>query len=317
MLLLAGFRYQVGTDYGNYERAFVEEIFWFPEQGFRLVIKLLKNLNFSAQGYFFVLAFLIQILIIKSIKKYSDNKEGFYLSLFFYISLYYFNHSMNTIRQFIAIAIFLLNINNVIERRFFRYNIYFIIMFLFHQSSIIFYPIYFIYNILSKLTNAPIKRNLLLIVSFMLMFVKFDQIVIDLLATYGDKWNYSYYATWGADEYLKYDLSWKMLLVLLGKFILILWIINNKQAFIKNKQQEVLFNLFFIGVILTFPLYPMLIFRRLLFYINIIEILIYPLFIQRKKHAKIIFIIYSLIFYFANLLEGFSSPLPYSIRGFF
>lgn len=318
MLLIAGFRYEVGTDYWRYELAYTEDFFWFPEVGLKIIVNLLKDLNISVQGYFFILALFIQMLIIKSIKKYSPGEEVFYLALFFFISLYYFNHSMNLIRQFIALGVFMLNIENIIHRRFFKYNIYFGLMFLIHQSSVLLYPFYFIPFIFLKIINNRISRNIILFISFVLMFVKFDTFIIDILAEYGRY--YSYYAVWGAENYLDYDLSWQMALVMIAKLVLSFWIINNKEKFVNNRQHEVLFCIYFIGVILTFPLYPMLIFRRLLYPINIVEIIVYSLFIQQRQDrlalTKIIFIVYSIIFYFAHLLSGFSSPLPYDIRLF-
>lgn len=316
MLLIAGLRYNVGTDYKNYERSFLNFEFWFSDTAFIWITKVIKYLGFSVQGYFFVIALLIQVLIFKSLKKYTTDFRTFLLSVFFFITLYYFNNSMNTLRQFIAIGIFLLNIENIINRKFLRYNMLFIIMFLFHTSSIIFYPLYFLYKSLNPFIRNAKYMNIILIVSFLLMFVKFDKVIEGLILKYGESFNYTYYATWGADSYLKYDLSWQLLVVLITKFILSLWIVNNKQKFIYNKRDEVLFSIFFIGLVLTFPLYPMLIFRRLLFYINIIEVIIYAMFAKEKSINFYVFVIYSIIFYIVNLLAGFATPLPYTIRIF-
>ncbi|WP_430074640.1 EpsG family protein [Priestia aryabhattai] len=316
LLLVAGLRYNVGTDYLNYERAYNNSDFWFSEIGFIWISKVMKYLGFSSQLYFFAIALLIQVLVFKSLKKYTENSRVFYLSIFFFITLYYFNHSMNTLRQFIAIGIFMLNVENIIKRNFLKYNFFFIVAFLFHTSSIVFYPLYFLCKMSNKVIHMPKIRNALLIISFALMFVRFDGLIQNLVLKYASDYTYVYYATWGADSYIAYDLSWQMMLVLVSKFILSLWIINNINVFTNTRTQKVIFNIFFIGLILTFPLYPMLIFRRFLFYINIFEIIVYAIFAHANKRAFFLFVIYAIIFFIVNLLSGFSAPLPYTIRIF-
>jgi len=315
MLLIAGFRYMVGTDYANYEAAFVSSLFWYSDLGFTYFTKLMQFLNLSPQAYFFTIALLIQVIIFFSLRKLTDTKSIFYISIFFYITLYYFNNSMNTLRQFIAIGIFIYNINNIINKRFISYTLLSGLMFLFHSSSIIFYPLYFIINFLVKLTKNKNLMYVLLMISFLLMFVRFDTIITNIIV--GLKIEaYQYYVTWGAQSYLQYELSWKLFVVLLIKLILSYWIIKEKDSLINNKKDEKLFAIFFFGLLLTFPLYPMLIFRRLLFYINIIEVIIYANFVKTTKMRIFIFILYAVIFYFINLLSGFATPLPFKLRFF-
>ncbi|MFD9624838.1 EpsG family protein, partial [Peribacillus muralis] len=116
LLLVAGFRYDVGTDYLSYENSFLYGQYWYPEIGFRLLIDFFKGLGLTPQMIFFMLALLIQLLIIKGIKVNCGNSQLVYWCLFFYITLYYFNHSLNIIRQFIAIGVFLINIRNIVDK---------------------------------------------------------------------------------------------------------------------------------------------------------------------------------------------------------
>ncbi|MRG85071.1 EpsG family protein [Salinibacillus xinjiangensis] len=311
MALIASVRYYVGTDYWKYEEGYINNDFWFPEVGLKVVANIFHFFNLDVQLFFLAIAISIQLLIVKSLREYSENnREILVYALFFFITFYYFNHSMNIIRQYIAIGILFLNFNNIVEKKFIKYNIYFVFMLLFHQSSIILYPVYFIPRLFKKVINNRSYRNIALLLSFGLMFVRFDELITSILLKFGGR--FSYYAKWGAEKYLEYDLSWKMLIVLIVKLIITLWIVNNKEKFIKTKKQEVLFTIYFFGMVLTFILYPMLIFRRLLMYINIVEIVIYALFIQKQsKHGKMILISWALMYYFAHLLSGFSDPLPY------
>ncbi|EMJ6443316.1 MULTISPECIES: EpsG family protein [Bacillus] len=313
VLLLAGFRYGVGTDYYSYERMYTEGRVWFSEPGLVYIMDFMKFLGIPVQIFFLVIAFLIQYLIYKAIKHYSDTREVYYMAVFFYISLYYFNTSLNTIRQFIAMGLFLINVNNIINKKFIKYNLMFIVTIMFHKSAIFFYPMYFLHNLVTRYINTNTKRVTLLVISFSLMFVRFDELIIKIISkVFGNQ--YSYYTEWASSQYLEYSLSWKMAVLLIVKLLLSIWLVSNKEKFIHLKKHEVIFGIYYISLILTFPLYPMLIFRRLLFYISITEIIIFALFIQKNPKAKIVFILFALSYYFANLLLGYSTPLPYEIR---
>jgi hypothetical protein len=318
LLLLAGFRYNVGTDYWRYEEAYVGGEAWFPEVGLKLIIYLLKSVNIDVQIYFFVLALFIQLLFLKGFKNFSVNqntfnyKEVLYYLIFFYVTLYYFNHSMNLIRQFIAMGLFLINIKYIVNKKFLKYNIIFFLMFIFHQTSLFLYPLYFLKGILYKIFNHSKKTVILLILSFLLMFVKFDKVIIDLIMMFGGR--YSYYAIWASDKYLKYELSPEVMVLLFVKLMLTVWMVINRRKFINNRYSRVVYGIFIVGALLTYPLYPMLIFRRLLFYINITEIFIFTLFALKDREARIILIIYSISLFFVNLIYGFSNPLPVNFR---
>ncbi|MFD9627724.1 EpsG family protein [Peribacillus muralis] len=176
------------------------------------------------------------------------------------------------------------------------------------------YPLYFLNRLINKITKNRILSIIMVLFSFCLMFVKFDEFISNLLTEYGGR--FSYYSTWGAEAYLKYDLSWQMILVLISKLLLSIWIIYNKKKFIKSKEQIIIFNLFYLSLLLLFPLSPMLIFRRLLYPINILEIFVYSFFVMHMKKAKLVLIIFSILYFLANLYSGFSQPLPYHLRIF-
>lgn len=310
MLLLAGFRYQVGTDYLAYADSFERLQFWYSEVGFIYFVELLRAFRFSSQGVFFVCAVLIQVLIFWFFKKYSVSKEVLFLSIFFYIALYYFQASMNVIRQFLAIGLFLLNVHHIIEKKWIRYHLVFFISLLFHSSALFFYPVYMIPK-LFQLINTTQKRLFVLTVAFLFIFVKVDQWVIQLLLQLP---SYEVYALYLSEQYLTYDLSWKMLVILVVKFFIYCWLILKKADYIHSKEQEVIFQLFFLAAILTFPLYPMLLFRRLLFYVTILEVLIFAYFAATNTRAKWVLVSFALVYYAAHLLSGFDTPLPYNIN---
>ncbi|WP_319204524.1 EpsG family protein [uncultured Ilyobacter sp.] len=305
LILIAGFRYNVGTDFWRYESAYLKEYIWFPELGLKYLISGLRYLSVPTQGFFLMTAFIIQYLIFRFLKK---NSRYFYWSVFLYITFYYYNHSLNLIRQFIAMAIFLYAIECILEKKFFKYNIFMFLVSLFHQSALVFYPIYF----LSKLKIKRRIKMYILTLSFLLMFVKFDKIVIEILKKIGGR--FAYYATWGVEKYLKYDLSWEIVSVLFLKFLMIFWLTKNLRDSILNKNEKTLYNIYFLTSCISFVLYPMLIFRRLLFYTNILEIIILPLFYNGSVKKRVVLISYALFYYFAHLLSGFSNPLPYILN---
>ena len=165
MVTVAAIRYGVGTDYWRYEQSFVTGLMWFPEHGVRVLVYLLRVFTARPQIFFVITSLLIHLMFRISFNKYAGSPLGAALCFFFYIALYYFNHSLNLVRQFIAMGIFLLNIDNILKRRFLRYNLSFVIMSLFHQSALVYYPLYFVVPHLGRITRPKLVRMLLLLFS--------------------------------------------------------------------------------------------------------------------------------------------------------
>lgn len=113
------------------------------EIGFLVLLKLVNSIG----GDFRIVLLICSLLIITpyyiAIRKYSPYAA---LSVIL-ILLTTYNQSLFVLRQHIAIAITIYSYQFVINRNFRKFAIAMVLAFLFHKSSIVFIPIYFIYGI--------------------------------------------------------------------------------------------------------------------------------------------------------------------------
>ena len=147
-VLVAMFRYNNGADYMMYYRLFknigYERIFSTVqgksiEQGFVLLVKFCSYISQEPFFTFGVIAFIIVYLIFKACLDTSDN---YLLSvILFFVTGVYFD-SFNGLRQYIAVAIFLLSLKYIISKDLKKYVLLIFLGFIFHRSIIFVAPIY-------------------------------------------------------------------------------------------------------------------------------------------------------------------------------
>lgn len=191
LFFISAFRYETGNDWYTYERIFdlsldIKTLFNNPtyylfflrdiEIGYRIFNSLVKNFGGSLQTVFFITGFFSFISLKKFIERNSNHKT---LSLLIYYSLFFFNFNMSIIRQGIALSIFLLSFNLIQDRKFFKYVLMIGLASLFHVSSLILFPIYFI----GKLKFSKNTYILVFIIGLLIRIVGFDLlgIVIKIL----------------------------------------------------------------------------------------------------------------------------------------
>ncbi len=167
-IFICGLRYNVGTDFENYQQ-------WFnyylsnkislksEEIGFGILIKLIQLFTRNPQFLFLTVAAIINILIILFIRKHT---KYFELGYFLFVALYFYYSTFNILRQWIAIAIFLYAIKYIYSRNIKKYLIFIFIACTFHKTAIIAIPIYFILNMKLNKKNIIIILLMILILYF-------------------------------------------------------------------------------------------------------------------------------------------------------
>ena len=142
LILFSGFRYNVGTDYKNYQDIFTYE-YGMKEIGYLPLIRFIKYELGGTQQLVFLLFSLFTILLIyKFIVRYSPYP---YLSIITYVTIApFYLASFSGIRHFLAISLFLYSIKYIIERK----KVLFFIMIFFgsifiHLSLLFLAPFYF------------------------------------------------------------------------------------------------------------------------------------------------------------------------------
>lgn len=152
-ILLAAFRYQVGTDFNNYHWMYnsyasmsTKEFFTSRELfygwGVWLISKMSKLIG-GERMFFGAFAFLILHFGIKGFEKY-ENVNWFLIVYSFLLGP--FSTGLNTMKQAVAMAIIFWGLNYVYKKNIVKYILCVILAVMFHTSAIIAIPIYFVYN---------------------------------------------------------------------------------------------------------------------------------------------------------------------------
>lgn len=144
---IVGFRYEVGVDWEGYKEAFLSiknNAFLsyddqYMEIGYFYINRFIASIGLSYEWMFFTVGFISWLFIFKSVPKLILP-----LLIFFLFVDEYFFWSMNGVRQFAAMSIFLVATREIINKRLLRYIILILIASLFHQTVLLFIPFYFI-----------------------------------------------------------------------------------------------------------------------------------------------------------------------------
>ncbi|TMW70550.1 EpsG family protein [Alteribacter natronophilus] len=146
LVVVSGLRINIGDTY-YYRHAFETNVFTLEDAvsqkdfGFAVMQYLLQQISGDAQILIFVTALITNVLIVMVLYKYS---RVFELSLYVYITSGLFLVSMNGIRQFLAAAIIFAATKYIMDGSWKKFTIVVLIASAFHQSALIFIPIYFI-----------------------------------------------------------------------------------------------------------------------------------------------------------------------------
>ena len=161
LVVVAGLRYFVGTDYLAYYtwpplswpgvlRAFLQ----LREGGFALLVKLSRS--FGDEGQYVILssALITVVLYCRTIYKYSDS---YMFSMLLYLLMGEWQGSFNAIRQYIGAAIIFSGHRFILERNFRKYCIVVFLAMMFHKTSVVMILPYFL------LTKKPSHGQLALL----------------------------------------------------------------------------------------------------------------------------------------------------------
>lgn len=172
MILVSGLRWETGVDHMNYFYVFTNILYnlnTHVEIGYKLLCEAILLFTEDMSVMFFVCSVITVTLTMISIKRSSSN---IFISTFLYIAMGFFFYSMNSIRHFIALAIFMFAFKYLKERKLLKYLIAIVIAAAFHKIALIAIPIYFIFNIKFKAYWYAIFSGALIVV-----FITHNQIL--------------------------------------------------------------------------------------------------------------------------------------------
>lgn len=184
LILVSGFRYKVGTDYGNYSEIFIYltggAIDFSGEAGFNTLMFLMKKISSNPQMMFMITSIIINIGFVIFMVKHSDN---IFLAMYFYITTFTYYLTMNGIRQYIASVVLVLGYECIVKGNFKKYLIYVIIACTFHSSAFMMIPVYFLVRRkCDSVSNIAIIFGTILA---MIFYIPFLELIFTLLKNTG------------------------------------------------------------------------------------------------------------------------------------
>lgn len=191
LVLIGGFRFQVGFDFTPYSIYFDRvpglstSLLTFAnrsrfEIGFVVMSSLLKTVGLTNIASLFVSVILICVLLnISSFRKYTPYV---FFSLLMYISLYFFGREMGQIRQAMATAIAFYSFRFVKDQKPLRYFATILIATSFHYTTVILLPFYY----LSQIRLKRWQYIFLIVIGIAGAFVDWIRPLNDLLKS----WNF-------------------------------------------------------------------------------------------------------------------------------
>lgn len=157
LCIVSGTRYNIGgTDYFAYKAIFdlvpssfsLEKIINFKESynyeiGFISFMTLIKSIGFSYYGFTLINSIVFYYIFYLVIKRYNYNMN-FIIIVFLYKMFFY--NTFISMRQSIAILIFWLSLPYLKSKKYIKYYVLCIIMFVFHRSAIVLFMVPLITN---------------------------------------------------------------------------------------------------------------------------------------------------------------------------
>lgn len=318
LVMVGGFRYQVGADWESYERLFFSLVNWSDvivareEILFTTFMYSIKNLFNNYSVFVFILFVVSFSLKYNIIKCYSPD---IFLSLMVYLYTLFLIYDINGLRQGLSIGIVLQGIPFILNRKLCNFLILIIIASLCHISALLFLPLYY-------LAKMQISNKILLLSFIPVMGVSFQ--VGNILQFSSAFQNFLaiekfvHYSVYTTDVY-KNSSDFILNIALFQRlFIFALFMFYYKQIKIKDDLKLLLRNGYFISIII----FVMFSFSsefsaRLGFYYKSLELIIIPLIVScpSKCCDRIIllsiFIIFCLVGTYRLLSLTDGNLLPY------
>ncbi|MEY8480577.1 EpsG family protein [Lachnospiraceae bacterium 48-21] len=235
--LMSGMRYQVGTDYGNYDYIFTlvrsstwKQLFsrgyldvWEP--GFKFLVKLLSGIG-SNKFIFGMLCFIpLSLIVWQLVHNYSE----YHLTTVYTFFLFFvFPMSLNLVRQFFAVAIVFAGMEYIFQKKIWKYIAFCFLAVLFHASALLAVVACFLWDYKKEEVNKKFTGIILLC---FVIFINVYNYIIKYIAgfiTFFNKYEYLGINSMrmNRDLYVK-------ILILLVLFLFIKYIkqLNNRYMF--------------------------------------------------------------------------------------
>lgn len=293
LIFVSGFRYFVGTDYGEYFYNYASKrdnwllaLQTFNEPGLNVISKV-GSLFYDSPIVLFLGAAIITIwLSVSTIRKYSSD---FCFSMLLFILLGCYQGSFNGIRQYLAMSILFAGHQFIVNKKLGKYILIVLLAMCFHKSAIIMLPVYFIAR-----RRVSYKTVFIIIVSASLIRFSYDYLLSGVSFLRGEESNYNFSYAYAGVNPLRVAVTFAPLIVAL---------LGRKANLFQNEKLQLYLMFAVINAGLSFATIQSTYLARATIYTEIFATLMYPelIAIFPEKDKKILKVTI-LIFFFGYWL---------------
>ncbi|WP_133146573.1 EpsG family protein [Vibrio splendidus] len=307
-LLVVGFcglRYYVGTDFPAYVEYFKSidaglVKFQGKEIGYtylNYVVKYWLGLNFQSV---FLLSSLLTFAFLSSALTQTRSVYIYTFGFFLYVFSGFYTQSFNIVRQSLSMAICLYALKYINYREVYKYYSFLLFALLFHTTAIVFFPLYFIYNL--KLNRKVLMLSL--VAAFLFGNVVL-QIITFLLEFF--QMRYVEFLSPGEDDLT----SGSGLMQYITYFLCLFSIFHLDKI---EKNYLIYFKVFYLYVFFNLVFFDFMLGIRAVQGYKLSMIIFIPyMFTLFKGHSRYLIILLCAIYYFGFLkfIMGSSNIIPY------
>ncbi len=280
MSLIVGLRYKVGADYLTYEKMFYsfgtgENIlkgYLRVEAGYQVLNWTFYNLNIPFWGLCLFIAFITHFFLAKAVYNWCLTYKETFLAIYLYISLFFFYHSMNMMRQGAAMTIGLYALTCLTSNKKRKYLIFILISSIFHSITAIVFLSFFL------LKDIEINKKTIMLYFGTAVFLVVGYEYISRIALY------TKYAVYLGEYYNKSGLLSSYANLIVRILMMAIFIILGKYME-QNKKRNILFNMIILCTIFQIVTIRTSVFARITTPLFLAYIILIPCAI-RELHSR-------------------------------
>lgn len=291
--LIAGLAWQTGVDWKVYEAVFdqahtIGQVFKTgafasddisTEPGYKLLSSIVKSFSDEYQMLQLSALFIGSVFFFKALSKYTQN---YFAALLIYLGYVYLTLNMSGIRQAVSLSIVFYGLQFVKNKQFWRYFIVILFAAMFHYSSLIMIPCYWLLNkkIPAKLLFTILGCGLLVYIGRIAIISGTIERVSEAI---GNPIFYRLYLYVTATEDALPSISPKMFLNLI---FIVMFLLRRDAMIEKNKYANIFINLFTIYIILGQYMWDTGdIVTRLQHYFVIGLVILFPIYLETLRYT--------------------------------
>ena len=317
-VIIGGLRYEVGADWGPYQKLFDRLADWRSvfeareEILFSGLMFIIKSMFHDFSIFIFVLFLVSFSLKYSIIRRYSPD---IFVSLMVYLYTVFLIYDVNGLRQGLAIGIVLHGVPYILKRKLLPFLALTIMASFFHISALIFVPLYYLARI--QISNKILMLSLipLIVISLQIGSVLQHN---SIFQSFLEIERFLHYATYLTDAYHNANESFLNIALFQRLFIFLLFMYYYKKIMFSEDIKLLLRNGYFASIIIFIIFsFSSEFSARLGFYYKSLEILIIPMLvscpIKRSERLMLlgVFIVFCLFGIYRLLslpFEGYLLP---------